>query len=155
MYLIAPDLSIDLVELPETVPGNNSFCDHELFMFRPATRKITNFTIEIVSDPVCSWCYIGKKKLDNAIKIHQSSQPDNPFIKIWKPFYVKPHSSEIGKQLFSLIHLKTEVPILPNFRKQHGEIMANMMIERVRIIGADISIEFKFSGRTGRTHETH
>lgn len=33
--------------------------------------------------------------------------------------------------------------------------MAKMMIERVRTVGLDISIEFKFSGKKGRTHDTH
>lgn len=32
--------------------------------------------------------------------------------------------------------------------------MAKMMIERVRTVGLDISIEFKFSGKKSRTHDT-
>lgn len=63
-------------------------------MFCPATRKMTNLIIEIVSDPVCSSCCIGKKNLDNAIKIHQPSRQTNTFIKIWNLFHVRHHSSE-------------------------------------------------------------
>lgn len=32
--------------------------------------------------------------------------------------------------------------------------MAKMMIERVRTVGLDISIEFKFSDKKSRTHDT-
>ncbi|OKL55326.1 hypothetical protein UA08_09367 [Talaromyces atroroseus] len=104
---------------------------------------MTNFNIEIVSDPVCPWCYIGKKKLDKAIEIHQSTHPYDTFTRTWKPFYVKPHSPEKG------------VPVLPNLRKQYGTMMANMMTERVRSIGADAGINFKFEGKTGRTRDAH
>ncbi|KAL5316078.1 hypothetical protein ACEPPN_016955 [Leptodophora sp. 'Broadleaf-Isolate-01'] len=104
---------------------------------------MTNFNIEIVSDPVCPWCYIGKKKLDMAIETHQSLHPEDTFTRTWKPFYVKPHSPEKG------------VPVLPNLRKQYGEMMANMMAERVKGIGADVGIDFKFAGKTGRTRDAH
>ncbi|EED13804.1 conserved hypothetical protein [Talaromyces stipitatus ATCC 10500] len=97
---------------------------------------MTNFNIEIVSDPVCPWCYIGKKKLDKAIEIYQPSHPDDTFTKTWKPFYVKPHSPE-----------KDE--------KQYGTMMADMMTERVRSIGAEVGINFKFQGKTGRTRDAH
>ena len=33
--------------------------------------------------------------------------------------------------------------------------MANMMAERVRRIGADVGIDFKFAGKTGRTRDAH
>ncbi|KAH9205948.1 thioredoxin-like protein [Leptodontidium sp. 2 PMI_412] len=101
---------------------------------------MTNFNIEIVSDPVCPWCYIGKKKLDMAIETHQSLHPEDTFTRTWKPFYVKPHSPE---------------KVLPNLRKQYGEMMANMMAERVKGIGADVGIDFKFAGKTGRTRDAH
>jgi Predicted dithiol-disulfide isomerase involved in polyketide biosynthesis len=33
--------------------------------------------------------------------------------------------------------------------------MANMMAERVRAIGADVGIDFKLAGKTGRTRDAH
>lgn len=87
-----------LPKLAEISPNNASICDIEPFMLRSITaRKMTNFNIEIVSDPVCPWCYIGKKKLDKAIAIHQSLHPEDTFTKTWKPFYVKPHSPQKGQ----------------------------------------------------------
>jgi hypothetical protein len=148
--------------LPDPALANISSRDPELFMLRPFTRGMTNFDIEIVSDPVCLWCYIGKKKLDQAIETYHSSHPEDTCTKTWKPFYVKPHSPEKGEyfhthilQYFRLISAFLGVPVLPNFRKQYGETMANMMAERVRGIGTDVGIDFKFAGKTGRTREAH
>ena len=92
-----------LPNLAEISPNNGSFCDFEPFMLRSTTaRKMTNFTIEIVSDPVCPWCYIGKKKLDQAIAIHQSLHLEDTFTIVWMPFYVKPHSPEKGQSLSNI-----------------------------------------------------
>ncbi|GAM36679.1 hypothetical protein TCE0_018r05957 [Talaromyces pinophilus] len=133
-----------LLNLAEISPNNASFCDFEPFMLRSTTaRKMTNITIEIVSDPVCPWCYIGKKKLDKAIAVHQSLHPEDTFTISWIPFYVKPHSPEKG------------VPVLSNFQKQYGEAFANTMAERVRSVGAEVGINFKFAGKTGRTRDAH
>lgn len=105
---------ICLRNLAEISPNNGSFCDFEPFMLRSTTaRKMTNFTIDIVSDPVCPWCYIGKKKLDKAIAIHQSLHPEDTFTIVWMPFYVKPHSPEKGQ---SLPHI---LPSIYANRKHH------------------------------------
>ncbi|KAB8304588.1 hypothetical protein EYC80_003967 [Monilinia laxa] len=130
-------------EVLKPTPNNVSFCEQQPFMLRPTLRKMTNFNIEIVSDPVCPWCYIGKKNLDKAIDTYQSSHPEDTFTRSWKPFYVKPHSPLKG------------VPVLPNLRKQYGETMANIMTERVRGIGTNVGIKFKFEGKTGRTRDAH
>lgn len=79
-------------ELLNPTPNNVSSCEQQPFMLRPTLRKMTNFNIEIVSDPVCPWCYIGKKNLDKAIETYQASHPEDTFTRSWKPFYVKPHS---------------------------------------------------------------
>lgn len=47
------------------------------------------------------------------------------------------------------------VPVLPNFQIQYGETFAKMMTERVRSIGAEVDINFKFAGKTGQTRDAH
>jgi predicted DsbA family dithiol-disulfide isomerase len=42
--------------------------------------------LDILSDPICPWCYIGKANLDRALE----SQPDNPFQIEWHPFQLNP-----------------------------------------------------------------
>ncbi|WFE74535.1 DsbA family oxidoreductase [Roseinatronobacter sp. S2] len=42
--------------------------------------------LEIYSDPVCPWCFIGKARLDRALE----SRPDHPFDVRWLPFQLNP-----------------------------------------------------------------
>lgn len=49
-------------------------------MTRPTIR------LDIFSDPVCPWCYVGKANLDRALERH----PDHPFAIQWHPFQLNP-----------------------------------------------------------------
>jgi predicted DsbA family dithiol-disulfide isomerase len=42
--------------------------------------------LDILSDPICPWCYIGKTHLDKAL----SEIPDHPFVIEWHPFQLNP-----------------------------------------------------------------
>ena len=42
--------------------------------------------LDIMSDPICPWCYIGKAHLDRALAAH----PDHPFVIEWHPFQLNP-----------------------------------------------------------------
>lgn len=68
-------------------------------MFRATFRNMTKFDIEITSDTVCPWCYVGKQKLEKAIRTYNESHPesDDTFATTWKPFYLNPGSPKTGK----------------------------------------------------------
>jgi predicted DsbA family dithiol-disulfide isomerase len=42
--------------------------------------------LDIISDPICPWCYIGKSGLDRALE----QNPDHPFRIEWHPFQLNP-----------------------------------------------------------------
>jgi predicted DsbA family dithiol-disulfide isomerase len=42
--------------------------------------------LDIFSDPVCPWCYVGKANLDRALEAH----PEHPFQVQWHPFQLNP-----------------------------------------------------------------
>jgi predicted DsbA family dithiol-disulfide isomerase len=42
--------------------------------------------IDIVSDVVCPWCYIGKRRIENALTL----VPDVPVDVHWRPFFLNP-----------------------------------------------------------------
>ncbi len=42
--------------------------------------------LDIISDPICPWCYIGKTNLDKAL----TEIPDHPFTIEWHPFQLNP-----------------------------------------------------------------
>jgi predicted DsbA family dithiol-disulfide isomerase len=42
--------------------------------------------LEILSDPICPWCYIGKAGLDAALE----ARPNHPFAVSWHPYMLNP-----------------------------------------------------------------
>ena len=42
--------------------------------------------LNIISDPICPWCYIGKALLDRALE----ANPDHQFEIEWYPFQLNP-----------------------------------------------------------------
>lgn len=42
--------------------------------------------IDVVSDVVCPWCFIGKRRLEKAIALN----PDIPVAVTWRPFFLNP-----------------------------------------------------------------
>lgn len=42
--------------------------------------------LDIMSDPICPWCYVGKTLLDRALE----QSPDHPFDIEWHPFQLNP-----------------------------------------------------------------
>jgi predicted DsbA family dithiol-disulfide isomerase len=42
--------------------------------------------LDIMSDPICPWCFIGKAHLDKALADH----PNHPFLIEWHPFQLNP-----------------------------------------------------------------
>ena len=48
------------------------------------------FTIDVVSDVVCPWCYIGKRRLEAALARLRETDPDLPVEVRWHPFQLNP-----------------------------------------------------------------
>jgi len=48
--------------------------------------------LDIISDVICPWCYIGKAHLDRALEAH----PDHPFTIEWHPFQLNPAMPDAG-----------------------------------------------------------
>lgn len=48
--------------------------------------------LDIISDPICPWCYIGKTNLDKALE----QFPDHPFTIEWHPFQLNPDMPSEG-----------------------------------------------------------
>ncbi|MBK8441697.1 MAG: DsbA family oxidoreductase [Rhodobacter sp.] len=48
--------------------------------------------LDVFSDPVCPWCYVGKANLDRALE----SRPDHPFQVEWHPFQLNPEIPQEG-----------------------------------------------------------
>jgi predicted DsbA family dithiol-disulfide isomerase len=58
--------------------------------------------LDIFSDPVCPWCYIGKANLDRALADH----PDHPFAIQWHPFQLNPDMPREGMDRATYLEAK-------------------------------------------------
>jgi len=59
-------------------------------------------SLDIFSDPVCPWCYIGKAHLDRALE----ARGDHPFAIEWHPFQLNPEMPEGGMDRASYLEAK-------------------------------------------------
>lgn len=52
--------------------------------------NVTPLTIDIVSDVVCPWCYIGKRHVESAVEQWKAANPDGEVNVRWHPFQLNP-----------------------------------------------------------------
>ncbi|QIW96328.1 hypothetical protein AMS68_001846 [Peltaster fructicola] len=103
---------------------------------------MTNYKINVVSDTVCPWCYIGKKRLDVAIKEHQAQNPQDTFTTSWYPFYLNPDAPKsIDKMAY--------------YEKKFGVDRTRMIQGHMKKIGEQYGINFGWDGKTGNTRDSH
>lgn len=58
--------------------------------------------LDIISDPICPWCYIGKTRLERAL----AQRPDHPFTIEWHPFQLNPDMPADGMDRRQYLELK-------------------------------------------------
>jgi predicted DsbA family dithiol-disulfide isomerase len=66
----------DVLGLPKRIEGRA--------IMSPATDASAAVHVEVVSDVVCPWCYIGKHRLEMAIALN----PDVPVEINWRPYFL-------------------------------------------------------------------
>jgi predicted DsbA family dithiol-disulfide isomerase len=62
--------------------------------------------LEILSDPICPWCYIGKAGLDRALE----SRPDHAFAVSWHPYMLNPAMPPEGMDRLEYLQAKFGPP---------------------------------------------
>src|SRR5258705_10177152 len=61
--------------------------------FRPASGAKATLAIEVISDAICPWCWIAKRRLDSAIA---AIAPDVMASVTWRPFELNPEMPKAG-----------------------------------------------------------
>ncbi|HZV53520.1 MAG TPA: DsbA family oxidoreductase [Rhodocyclaceae bacterium] len=90
-------------------------------------------TIEIVSDIVCPWCFMGKRRLEAATAEVRRQVPDFVCRKLWRPFFLNPDTLPEGE------------PYLPFLVKKFGgQEQVEVLFERVRTAGRAHGLEYAF-----------
>lgn len=65
-----------------------------------------NVTIDIVSDLVCPWCFIGKHRLTQAVALVARKQPDTHFQRNWLPYFLNPNTPPEGEPYRAFLEAK-------------------------------------------------
>ncbi len=91
--------------------------------------------IDIVSDVVCPWCYIGKRHLEAAVSQWQKQHPDAPVTIRWHPFQLNPDLPPQGTDRKGYLEAKFG-----------GAQRASEIYARVRAAGRSAGLELNFDG---------
>ena len=98
--------------------------------------------LDIISDPICPWCYIGKANLDRALASH----PDHPFAIEWHPFQLNPDMPEGGMDRRTYLETK--------FGGQQAAVQAyTPVVENAQKAG--LEIDFEAMEKTPNTLNAH
>jgi predicted DsbA family dithiol-disulfide isomerase len=105
-----------------------------------------SFPIDVVSDVVCPWCYVGKRRLAAALARVTGGHRDIDFAVSWHPFQLNPELPVAGADRKRYLEAKFGGP------QQAAEIY-----ERVRVAGAAVGIAFDFDAiqRQPNTLDAH
>ncbi|MEP4198155.1 MAG: DsbA family oxidoreductase [Aliishimia sp.] len=98
--------------------------------------------LDIMSDPICPWCYIGKTHLDKAL----AERSDHPFTIEWHPFQLNPDMPADGMDRRAYLEGK--------FGGKDGAVRAYApVVENAQAAG--LNINFEGIKRTPNTLNAH
>ena len=98
--------------------------------------------IDIISDVVCPWCFIGKRRLEKALTLRPELEPDIT----WRPFQLNPDMPEGGMARADYIAAK------------FGDGAHSRRVHRnIAEAGASVAIDFAFERikRSPNTRDAH
>jgi predicted DsbA family dithiol-disulfide isomerase len=98
--------------------------------------------LDIMSDPICPWCFIGKAYLDKALSAH----PNHPFLIEWHPFQLNPDMPANGMGRREYLEGK--------FGSKEAAVRAYApVVESAKTAG--VAIDFEAMQRTPNTINAH
>jgi len=98
--------------------------------------------LDILSDPICPWCYIGKTHLDRALAEHEN----HPFAIQWHPFQLNPEMPADGMD--RRVYLETKFGGPDSAAQAYAPV-----VEQARAAG--LTIDFDAIARTPNTLDAH
>ncbi|KAG0167598.1 hypothetical protein DFQ28_009995 [Apophysomyces sp. BC1034] len=99
--------------------------------------------IDIISDTVCPWCFIGKRRLDRAMEQIKTTNPNAEFQIEWHPYQLDPALS------------KEPITKLEMYRRRFGEVRARQMVPAMKKLGLEEGIRFAYDGVIANTLDSH
>ncbi|HEY0839865.1 MAG TPA: DsbA family oxidoreductase [Vulgatibacter sp.] len=98
--------------------------------------------IDVISDCVCPWCYVGKRRLEEAM---EATADRFEFTVNWRPFQLNPDMPAEGRDRRAYM------------REKFGEERVAQMHEHLREVGEEAGIPFDFEkiAKSPNTREAH
>ena len=94
---------------------------------------MTTIRIEVVSDLVCPWCFIGKRHLDTTLATWRKDYPQRPVAVTWRPFFLNADTPAEGE------------PYRPFLENKFGSAReVDALLSRVSAAGIPAGIRFAF-----------
>ncbi|XP_050226488.1 uncharacterized protein LOC126676347 isoform X2 [Mercurialis annua] len=95
--------------------------------------------IDVSSDSVCPWCFVGKRNLDKAVA---ASKDRFDFEIKWHPYFLNPSAPKEG------------VNKLQYYREKFGS-RTDGIVARMTEVFKGLDLEYNISGLTGNTLDSH
>ncbi len=90
--------------------------------------------IDIISDVVCPWCFIGKRRLESALGLYRERRPDAPApVVTWHPFQLNPDMPAGGVDRDEYV------------KRKFGADRAGQVYGRITAVGKELGIPFDFT----------
>ena len=104
---------------------------------------MNNVSIDIFSDVVCPWCYIGKRNLEKALKIIESNRDDLNISVNWRAFQLNPAlpMGGVSRQEYTA-------------SKFGGKENAKAIYDRVRLAAKQVGLTLHFDDITVQPNST-
>jgi predicted DsbA family dithiol-disulfide isomerase len=100
--------------------------------------------IEVVSDVVCPWCFIGKRHLDTALAAWHHDYPEHPVAVTWRPYFLNPDTPVAGE------------PYRPFLEHKFGSAQeVDAILARVAAAGWKAGVAFAFERISLRANTLH
>lgn len=105
-----------------------------------APQEPAPLTIDVISDVVCPWCYVGKRRLAEALEL----RPEQPVVVRWRPFQLDPTIPAGGHDRKAYM------------ARKFGDRVADVH-QRLIDIGKEVDIPFAFDAieRSPNTLDAH
>lgn len=96
-----------------------------------------NLEIDVVSDVVCPWCFVGKRQLDEAIARWQAASPGRSAPRIrWRPFQLNPEMPAAGMARSDYLLAKfgsADGAVHDRVRTAASRVGLALALERIRV----------------------
>jgi len=130
---LAPSVSLNRLATPQsTQPIAN---------MSTTASTTPSVDIAIVSDSVCPWCFVGKRRLELALK---QLAPNVNVTRHFEPFFLDPTAP-----------IKSMNKLERYYQKFGGAARVDSIVSNMKATGKELGINFSYGGNTGNTMKSH